>query len=140
MTYKEEIEELILYEDWKDVPGYGNGKWYQKIRKQVFFAKAYRTKPEHADRPSPKGRIYTIREVMEKWGVSHLYRDLINIMVSKTENDPDMIAIVEWYGNDLTENHDEQRMLQWGLYSSYSGGAGLGGGVLFQYGEMSFHT
>ena len=140
MTYKENIENLILYDEWKDVPGYGIGKWYQKIRKQVFFAKAYRTDPKHADRLYPKGRIYTIKEVMEKWGVGHLYRDLINIMVLKTENRPDMIAIVEWYGSDLTENHDEQRMLQWGLYSSDTGDAGIGGGVLFQYGEMSFHT
>lgn len=132
MTYKEDIENLIFYDNLKDVSGYGNGKWYQKIRKQVFFAKAYRTKP--------KERIYTIREVMEKWGVTHLYQDLINNMVLRIENDPDMIAIVEWYGSDLTENHDEQRLLQWGLYTSDIGGAGIGGGVLFQYGEMSFHT
>lgn len=136
MTYKENIENALLFGagtvNVENIPGYGNGKTFQKLRKQVFFGKAYRTKP--------KERIFTIKEIMEKWGVGYLYKDLIDSMVLRTENHPDKIAIVEWYGTDLTENHDEQRLLEWGLYDAETGLCSIAGSVLFQYGKMSSHT
>jgi len=103
------------------------------MRKNVYFAKAYRTHPE---------RIWTIREVMEKWGVLNKYDALIAQMVRRVENNPDEIAIVEWLGNDdnLTPNPEEQKMLNWGLFDAESGQTRIYGGVVFQYGEMTFHT
>jgi len=144
MTYKDNIENANLFGSTTfqgdPIPGYGNGKAFQKMRKQVFFAKAYRTHPGQADRPFPKEKIWTIKEAMEKWGVGHLYNDLIESMVLRTKNHPDEIAIVEWYGTDLTKNPDEQRMLEWGLYDTETGKSYISGGVMFQHGKMSFHT
>ena len=144
MMWKKEIENCMLFsariKGGKDIPGFGNGKMHQKLRKQVFFSKAYRTDPKQADRPYPRERIFTIREVMNKWGVGYLYKDLINEMVSRTKNHDDEIAIVEWYGDDLTENHNEQRVLVWGMYGSSNGGCSVSGSIVFEYGKMTIFT
>ena len=144
MSWKEDIENNMLFsariEDGKDIPGFGNGKTYQKLRKQVFFAKAYRTDPKQADRLYPKERIFTIKEVMEKWGVGYLYKSLITNMVLRTKDHDDRIAIVEWYENDLTKNRNEQRILVWGIYDAVTGDGYNSGSIVFEYGEMNIYT
>ena len=137
MSYKDNIEDAQFFsryqKDTDKIPYLGDGRIFQKMRKNVYFARSYRTKPE---------RIWTIREVMEKWGVLNKYNELIAQMVRKVENHPDELAVVEWLGNDdnLVPNPEEQKMFNWGIFDAESGRTLIYGGVVFQYGEMSFHT
>jgi len=138
--YRDNIKHAKLFSEHQKgtetIPYIEGGDAFQHIRRDVFFARAYRT--------YPKERIWTIRDVMERWGVLNHYDELIRQMERRTDRTgrtgSNEIAIVEWNDSDLTSNFDEQRILNWGLYDEITGKCYVYGGVVFQQGKMTFHT
>ncbi len=137
MTYRSNIQYAKLFSSYQKgtdkIPYIGGGDAFQRMRRNVFFARSYRTKPTE--------RIWTIRDIMEKWGVLKHYEALIDNMEQKTSSN-EVIAIVEWNGStdELYPAPSEQKILNWGIYDENTGNTHIYGGIVFQNGKMTFHT
>lgn len=109
-----------------------NDKEIEEVRPRVFLQK-------HVRRVNPD-EILTIKEIMEAWGYGQFYDEMIDHFVRLIKNNTDEDILAHYDTGGLEKKMSSQKLLGWSIFDEKIKKFGLVGGVLFQEGEMSFHT
>jgi hypothetical protein len=84
--------------------------------------------------------VISIKEIVDRWGYSQFFDEMIERFCRLIKNDPDEDIVVHYDIGGLEKEMSRQKLLGWSIYNNRTDKFGLVGGVLFQEGEMSFHT
>lgn len=81
----------------------------------------------------------TLEELLTVWGVHRYFDHMIEHLSTLAPNKETTSVLVQYDLGSLNVDHDEQKMLYFAIVAD-DDSLGMNGGVLFQYGKISFHT
>lgn len=81
----------------------------------------------------------TIRELVTAWGLHRHFDRMIEHLSNLAPDKINTMVTVQFDIGAYDVNHDEQKMLYFAVTNN-EGEHIINGGVLFQHGQMSFHT
>ena len=81
----------------------------------------------------------TIKGLLTWWGVHRHFDHMVEHLSNLAPDKENRMVVVQYDIGAFDVNHDEQKMLSFNI-SDNNGKHIMNGGVLFQHGEMSFHT
>lgn len=84
-------------------------------------------------------RQITIRELVTAWGLQRHFDHMIEHLSNLATDKVNTMIVVQWNTGAFNVNHDEQKLLYFAVTDN-DGKHIINGGVLFQHGEMNFHT
>jgi len=113
---------------------------YEEIKIGKVFARRFLLENKNEENPDKKWSSLTVKQIVEIWGYSEHYEEMIEHLNNLVKRNPDEHLLVHYDNGTLEENHNAQKLLGWSIVNDRTRKFGLVGGVLFHQGEMSFHT
>ncbi len=113
---------------------------YEEIKIGKLFARRFLLENKNEENPDKKWSTLTVKQIVEIWGYSEHYDDMIEHLNNLVKTNPDEHMLVHYDHGTLEQNHSVQKLLGWSIFNDRTRKFGLVGGVLFHLGEMSFHT
>lgn len=84
-------------------------------------------------------RQITIKELITAWGLHRHFNHMIEHLSNLAPDKINTMVAVQYDIGAYDVNHDEQKMLYFAVTNN-KGEHIINGGILFQHGQMSFHT
>lgn len=112
MNFKKHIENNLVLgreDSGEGIKNYGNGKAFQRVKKNVYLEKVYLRKPTE--------RIWTIREIINLWGYD--YSELIKFLENQIKNKENEIIILQFvFTSRILNKNDGKLILKWTVYDA----------------------